>query len=89
MSIFEGCREVKISYNLCDTGEQRVLQNHLGLTEVRGEMWGFYPHYAHRDRGMCSKLFLSIKYSHRGEMPCMRWILNTLYCASIKVHFVL
>lgn len=46
-------------------------QNHLGLGEVKGEMWGFYAHCIRRDTGICSELFLSIKYSHRGETHCI------------------
>lgn len=41
----------KICHNSCETTEQRALQNHLGLRGVRGEMWGFYPHYIRREHG--------------------------------------
>ncbi len=35
-----------------------------------GECGAFIP-TIHRDTWICSKLFLSIKYSHRGEMHCI------------------
>lgn len=49
-------------------------------------MWGFYPHCIHRDTRICSKLFLWIKYSHRGETHCITQIPMDLPKTLCTVH---